>query len=152
MRTKFIPSFLYIAYLLVACQTATPPTVAAILGTEFSLSPSQSATVADRDLTITLHSVLSDDRCPSEVECAATGPVTVSLSVQQGNSAPSDLTLQTFTDQDGRAPAGQFEGIQNIAEAGDYLIQIVGVLPYPKNLDSEIKVSDYRVTFIVTQN
>jgi hypothetical protein len=93
---------------------------------------------------------LSDERCPSEIECAASGPVTVSLSVQQDGETPSMFSLQTFTDQDGRAPSGSFEGIEDRIEIGDYLIQVVGVLPYPQNL-SGIKPSDYQATFMVTE-
>jgi hypothetical protein len=119
---------------------------------EFTLAAGQSATVTDTDLTITFDSVLSDDRCPSEVECAASGPVTVSLSIQQGNDTPHAITLQTFTDQDGRAPKGPFEGITNLAEVGDYLVQMVGVTPYPKDLSTKIEPSVYRIALVVSKN
>ena len=106
--------------------------------------------MADTALTITFNSVLSDERCPSEIECAASGPVTVSLSVQQGNEPPANLILQIFTDVNGRAPGRQFEGIEDCVEVGAHLIRLVGVLPYPQNL-SRIKASDYQATFTVME-
>jgi hypothetical protein len=151
MKTNFIPFVLLILGIVSACQSATPsPEVAANLDTEFSLAPTQSATVAGTDLRITFHSVPGDDRCPSEVECAASGPVTVSLSVQRGDEAPTDFTLQTFTDHQGRAPSVPFEGITNRVEVGGFLIRIVGVTPYPQNPSSKIEPSEYRVALLVS--
>ena len=143
--------FVLFVVILIACQNVTPfPTVIALPGTEFTLAPGQSATVTGTDLNITFHSVLSDDRCPSDVECAASGPVTISLSVGQEAGDATDLTLQTFTDNNGRAPGGQFEGIEDRVELADYLIQIVGVTPYPKDFSTQIKSSEYRLTLMVT--
>lgn len=152
MKTKFFLFFLFLYCVLAACQTTKPPSlVTTSLGTEFTLAPDQSASIRDTDLMVTFQSVLSDDRCPSRVECAASGPVAVSLSVQEGNDAPSNIDLQTFTDQDGRAPERLFEGIQDQMQVGNYLIRMVGVLPYPQDL-SDVKASDYRVTLMVTEN
>jgi hypothetical protein len=149
MKTNLIRLFLLILSTMPACQSATPaPAVIANANAEFSLAPGQSAVVADTDLTITFHSIRSDERCPIEIECVVSGPATLSLSVQQGNDLSSNVTLQTFTDNDGRSPKVEFEGIQDRLEVGEYLLQVVGVLPYPKNL-SETKASAYRVTFTV---
>ena len=138
-------------WMLAACQPGTSsPVEIATLNNEFTLATDQSVPVKKTDLTITFNGVLSDERCPSEIECAASGPVTVSLSVQQDGNAPAMVSLQTFTDQEGRAPSSSFEGIEDRIEIGDYLIQVVGVLPYPQNL-SGIKVSDYEATFLVTE-
>jgi hypothetical protein len=151
---KITDILLSIGFLLgfVACQTATPETsVTAAVNEEFSLAPGQSAAVKGTDLILTFDSVLSDERCPSVVECAASGPVTVSLSVRQGNGTPIDFTLQTFTDQNGRSPNVQFEGVTNRAEVGDYLIRVARVTPYPKDLSPEIGPSEYRVTLLVSR-
>ena len=102
------------------------------------------------DLTITFHSVVSDERCPSDVECAASGPVTVSLSIQQGDESPNEVPLQTFTDLDGRSPNVQFEGITNRTEVGDNVIQIAGVTPYPTSSTIPIESSVYRVTVLIS--
>ena len=151
MKTKLISIFLSILWLLAACQSATSvPAVTATLNNEFTLGTGQSVSVKKTDLTVTFNAVLSDERCPSKIECAASGPVTVSLSIQQDGDTPATVSLQTFTDQEGRAPGGSFEGIEDQIQIGDYLIQIVSVLPYPQNL-SGIKPSDYQATFMVTQ-
>jgi hypothetical protein len=150
MKTTLISIFLSTLWMLVACQPATSPVVTAILNNEFTLATGQSVSVKKTDLTVTFNAVLSDERCPREIECAASGPVTVSLSVQQDGDVPATISLQTFTDQEGRTPGGSFEGIEDRVEIGDYLIQVVGILPYPQNL-SGIKPSDYQATFMVTQ-
>jgi hypothetical protein len=151
MKTKPISLFLMMMCILAACQTETPPPPATTtVNHEISLAPDQSATATGTDLTITFHSVVSDERCPRDVECAASGPVTVSLSVQQGDGAPNDFTLQTFTDVNGRSPNVQFEGITNRAEVGDYVIQIGGVTPYPAGSTTEIQASEYRVSLLIS--
>ena len=151
MKTKPISLFLVLMFILAACQTETPPPPATTtVNREITLAPDQSAIVTGTDLTITFHSVVSDERCPREIECAASGPVTVSLSVQQGNGTPNDFTLQTFTDVNGRSPNVQFEGITNRAEVGEYIIQISAVTPYPQNSTTEIQASEYRVALLVS--
>lgn len=156
MKTKLILVCLSVFHLLAACRTMAPiPSTRSVTETvksEFSLAPGQSAAVAGTDLTFTFHSVLSDERCPVEVECVASGPATVSLSVQQGNGTPTDFTLQTFTDQNGRSPNVQFEGVTNRAEVGNYLIRIVSVTPYPRDLSTKIESSEYRLVLSVSSN
>jgi hypothetical protein len=152
MKPKSFSSLLFLICMLTACQPAVTPSSPgpATLNTEITLAPEQSATVTDTDLTITFHAIVSDDRCPSDVECAASGPVTVSLSVQQGNGAPNEFTLQTFTDLDGRSPNVQFEGVTNRAEVGDYVIQIAGVTPYPTSSTIPIEASTYRLALLIS--
>ena len=153
MKTQFISLSLFMICILTACQSAgttAPSPGTAGLNTEVTLAPGQSAEVTGTDLTVTFHSVVSDDRCPSDVECAASGPVTVSLSVQQGDEAPNEFTLQTFTDLDGRSPNVQFEGITNRTEVGDYVIQLAGVTPYPTSPSTPIEASAYRVALLIS--
>jgi hypothetical protein len=150
MKTQLIISSLLIICVLAACQSEKPlPSITVTTNNEFTLAPAQSAIITNTDLTITFNSVLSDDRCPSEVECAVSGPVAVSLLVSQGNENGMELKLQTFTDQNGRAPGREFEGIEDRADLGDYLLQITGVTPYPKNLTTRIKPSEYQVILVV---
>lgn len=151
MKTKSIALFLVMVCSLAACQTETSPSPApTTINHEITLAPDQSAAVTGTDLTIIFHSVVSDERCPSQIECVASGPVTVSLSVQQGNGAPTDFTLQTFTDLNGRSPNVQFEGVTNRAEVGEYMIQIASVTPYPQNSTTKIEASAYRVALLVS--
>ena len=151
MKTQSISLFLLLIFILAACQpeeTSSSP-VTGTVNTEITLAPGQSAAVTGTDLTITFDSVVSDERCPSEVECAASGPVTISLSVQQGSESPTDFTLQTFTEQSGRSPNVQFEGVTNRTEVGNYIIQILSVTPYPQNLTTDIEPSEYRLGLVI---
>ena len=150
MQTKLLPLILLILNLSLACQASIPPDITAGVDNEFILAPGQSADVTDADLTLTFHSVVGDDRCPSEVECAASGPVTVSLSIQQGNEMPTDVTLQTFTDQNGRSSVVEFEGVTNHIEIGEYQVQILGVTPYPQDPAIQMDPADYQLTLLVT--
>lgn len=151
MNIHRIPLSLLILLGLVACQTSAPFTpVATIISQEFSLAPGQSTAVAGTDLTLTLQGVIGDERCPRNVACVESGPVTVSLSVRQGNGNPSDFTLQTFTDENGRSPNVQFEGVTNRTEVGGYLIRIGSVTPYPADPSATTEPSAYRVVLIVS--
>jgi hypothetical protein len=151
LRQHVIPVLLVI--LLGSCQTATatpPPPLTVTTTMEFTLAPGQSAALIDAVFTIRLIGVGSDERCPSEVECAVSRPVSVSFTLQKGGGALTTVDLQTFTDNNGRAPDIEFEGINDRTGYEGYEIRIVSVLPYLKNLDETIRESDYRVTFIVT--
>lgn len=152
MKANYFFSVLFSIFILAACQTGTTsPLPTTTLNNEITLAPDQSTKVAGTDLTITLHSVVSDERCPSDVECADSGPVTVSLSFQQGDDTPNDFVLQTFTDLNGRSPNVQFEGITNRAELGDYVLQITSVTPYPTSSTTQIEPSTYRVSLLISK-
>lgn len=135
---------------LAACQS-TPDSIQAELNTEFILAPGQSANISATGLTLRLIGVTGDDRCPSGVECAMSGPVTVQISVEADSFSPAEIILQTFTGKDGRAPGGQFEGIQDRIEVGGFEIRLAAVLPYPQGFGASIKERDYRVSFVVTE-
>jgi hypothetical protein len=151
MNARYSCLFLLVIGILASCQTTPAPSspVTGTVNTEILLAPDQSTTVTGTNLTVTFHSVISDERCPSGVECVASGPVTVSLSIRQGSEAPTDFTLQTFTEQDGRSPNVQFEGVTNRAEVGEYVIQIASVTPYPAN-GAKIESSAYRLGLLVS--
>ena len=135
---------------LTSCQTSPPPPpITAPVKDEFILRPNQSATILGTDLTLKLITVTSDERCPLEIECAMSGPVTLTISIQNTANALTEFSLQTFTDNDGRTPEISFEGIQDRVEFDGYLIQIKAVQPYPTKSTAEIKNSEYQVSFIV---
>jgi hypothetical protein len=136
-------------FLISSCSSATPAPITATLGTEFTLAPDQIATITNTNLTLRLVRIAGDERCPSKIECAVSGPVSLSLSAQLGNSQPTPIDLQVFTGNDGRAPEMQFEGIKDRDVYEGYLIRVTGVLPYPVNRTNLIKDSDYRVTFVI---
>ena len=151
MRLK---SFLIICLIavLAACQSGTPlPTLTITDGEELTLTVDQYAVTSNLDITIRFLGVTSDERCPSELECAVSGPVSVLLSIQQGDAVAAEITLQSFTDNNGRAPEGPFEGIQDRVTVGNYLIRLKGVLPYPVKSFNEIKDAKYQVTLVVSR-
>ena len=144
--------FMFLFLLTSACQAATPlPNLTVAEGEEFTLAVGQSAMVSASTLTVKLVGVTEDGRCPSEVTCAESGPVSIAVTVQAGNEDPMEINLQTFTDYQGRTPEMEFEGIQDRIEYEGYLIRAVSVLPYPVNLEDKIEAGGYRVTFIVTK-
>ena len=150
-RLNLLFPFLALTLLLASCQPATPPSpLAASVGTEFILAPGQSAILADAGLTLTLIAVSSDERCPSEIECFASGPVTLTVSAQKGSGEAVEFILQTFTSNNGLAPTIEFEGIQDRVMFEGHQIKITGVLPYPAKSMSEIKASEYRVSFLIS--
>jgi len=137
---------------LSACKPVAPlPPLTAEMEAEFALAPGQSATIADAGLTLTLVGVPSDRRCPLEIECAESGPVTVVVTVQSDSDISTEIVFQTFTDNDGRVPELEFEGMQDCVKFEGYQIQVTSILPFPRQSVSEIKALDYRVSFTVTK-
>ena len=145
---------------VLACQTLQPqpPTVTAIptpppdltvnTDEEFVLVAGQSATINDSPLTLKLVGVTDDARCPSQIECAMSGPVSLMLIVTTDLGGRHEVNLQTFTNAQGRAPEMEFEGIQSHVEIEGYSIRVMAVLPYPATLADRGK-GVYQITLIV---
>ena len=144
-------ALLSLLLVLTACQPATPTPVTGTLDSEFTLAPNQTVTIENTGLSIRLSGVSDDQRCPSEIECAMSGPVSLSIAVQRDSNPAVDFALETFTSNNGRAPDGPFEGIADRVEYEGYLIQVKGILPYPARSADEIQASEYRVSFLVTE-
>ena len=143
---------LWLLLLLSACQSATSaPTISAETDSEFTLAIGQSAAIGNAGLTVQLGNILSDNRCPSDVECVESGAVTLTISVQKDSASPSEFTMETFTDNNGLAPTAHFEGMTVSVEYEGYLVQVKSILPYPAQSFGEIKDTDYRVSFLVTE-
>lgn len=147
-----IPLFLLLS-LLIGCQTAgTPEPITATTDSEITLSVGQTVSLSDANLSIIFLEVLSDERCPSEIECAASGPVALRFSIRDGNGQVSEALLQTFTDNNGLSPTMEFEGIKSSTNVDEYQIRILGVSPYPQKRFDSIETSEYRVTLKVSTN
>jgi hypothetical protein len=151
MKTQAIIVNILLIIFLSACQTKTPEPISTSTGIDFTLSAGQTATLTNANLIVTFVSVLGDERCPSEIECAASGPVTVQLSIKDGTGAVTEETLQTFTDYKGAAPSMEFEGIKDRVTINGYQIKILSVLPYPKIWQDEIKQTEYQLGLRVTK-
>lgn len=142
----------FVLFVVTACQPATPiPSISVKLGEEFMLIPGQSGVIDEIGLTVTLIGVPGDRRCPLEVECSESGPVTVAITLHKDSEESSDFTLEVFTNSDGRAPEGPFEGIQDRMEFGGFEIQLKAVTPHPLNFDDLIEPDEYRVSFVVEE-
>jgi hypothetical protein len=102
-------------------------------------------------LKITFVGVTNDGRCPLKIECAVSGPVYATITVQSGSAAPVEFAFQTFTDNDGSVPEMDFEGMTASVEINGYIIRIKSVLPFPQESVSEIGDSDYRASFAITK-
>ncbi len=151
INNRLIAPIILLLIALTSCQAAPPtPPITASVSDEFILRPGQSAAILGTDLTLKLIAISSDERCPLEIECAMSGPVSLSISIQNAENTPAEFTLQTFTGSDGHAPDMSFEGIQDRVEFEGYIIQVKAVLPYPLKRSGEIKDSEYQVSFIVT--
>lgn len=149
MRKQF---FVLFTFFLTACTPASLPTpIQATIGEEFTLTPGQSVTIPESDLVITLLSVPADGRCPLDIECTESGPVTVLVTVQLGSGAAQEFVFQTFTDDSGNVPEIDFQGMQTSIEVGDVVIRVSKVLPFPKMSAAEIKPAEYLVSFFVTK-
>jgi hypothetical protein len=152
MKIRTTVPLILLLCLLTGCQAGTPQPITAATDAEIILSVGQTVSLSDANLSITLLEVVSDERCPSEIECAASGPVTLRLSILGNNGAAAEEMLQTFTDNNGLAPSMEFEGIQSSTIVDEYQIRILGVSPYPKDRSDSIKPSEYKVTLKVSRN
>ena len=148
---KFITIFLVVFLTVTACRSATPAPIIGAVDSEFTLAPDQTVTIENTGLNIRLIGITGDERCPSEFECAMSGPVSLSIAVQKDSEASVEFALQTFTSNNGRAPDGPFEGIEDRIEYEGYSIQVKSILPYPAKSFDEIKDSEYRVSFLMTK-
>ena len=152
MKTKVIFSLYIVLVFITACQTSTPPPLlTAATNTDFVLAPEQTAFIPDIGLKIKFVAISSDERCHSKMECAISGPVTLTISLQKDSGNIAEFVLQTFTNNNGLAPEMQFEGIQDRVEYESHLVQIKSVQPYPADLADRNNLLGYRVTFIVTE-
>ena len=151
MRAFVISTFLlFITACTLIPSTPLPP-ASADLGSEFELAPGQIATMNGTDLKITLLGVPGDQRCPLEIECAISGPVSATISIQSSSEAPKEVSFLTFTDNDGSVPQMDFEGMTTSVEQNGYLVQIKSITPFPQKRIGEINAEEYRVRLVVTK-
>lgn len=144
--------FVLFAFFLNACATASlPAPIQADIDEEFTLTPSQSVTIPESNLTMTLLSVPTDGRCPLDIECAESGPVALAVTLQVGSDAPQELIFQAFTNDSGHVPETDFQGMQTGIEVGDVVIRVSKVLPFPRTSSIAIKPAEYLVSFLVTK-
>lgn len=128
--------------LLTACASmvgaSAPQTPAtAALGEPFTLAAGETALVGPDRTRVTFEAVVSDSRCPTDVQCIRAGEAVVRVAVAAQGQAAETGELQTTPNRNQTSVAG-------------YTLTLSQVLPEP-NTSAPIKASDYRATFIVAK-
>ncbi|MFS8086705.1 MAG: hypothetical protein ACMG6H_13815 [Acidobacteriota bacterium] len=121
-----------------AVGTITPgvPKVVEV-GSDFDLSPSQSAVIDGGALTVTFVKVSEDSRCPTGVVCIWAGDDVTAMLLGAGESPKTPASLHTTL-------------TPRAVSSGAYVVSLVGVKPAPKQ-GSTIPQSSYVATFRVTR-
>ncbi len=118
-----------------ASAPQTPVTAA--LGEPFTLAQGDTVQVGPERVGITFEAVVSDSRCPTDVQCIRAGEAVVRVVMAGQGQAAETVELQTTPN---RSQASVF----------GYTLTLSRVLPEP-NTKTPIKASDYRATFIVAK-
>ena len=123
------------------------PPASVPLGAEFSLGWGNAAAVGDAGLVVTFDMIASNGRCPEGMECAASNPVAVALTVREPGSAPAHIVLSGHTDGDGTV--APFTGGVVVSDTVlGHVITLLKVAPYPRAGDVTPK-GDYAVALRV---
>ncbi len=96
------------------------------------LTLGQPTRVDGTSLTITLHAVDDDSRCPEGVTCIWAGDVAARIRIDDGREPSREVALHLNTAD------------REVAH-GDYRVTLVAVTPYPK-ADEKIEPKSYRAT------
>ncbi|RLT33844.1 MAG: hypothetical protein DWI57_17285 [Chloroflexi bacterium] len=141
--------------LLAGCQipitliTPSAPPRVAERDQPFTLQTGQSARLPAIDLEVAFVTVLVDGRCPTGIQCAATLPVEIELTiVRTGAGVGTPLRLSAHTDNTG-AVIPTAPGVVTSAAYDDNTISLLAVTPYP-DVQRKPALADYRVTLLVT--
>jgi hypothetical protein len=113
----------------------TSKRIEADLNTEFELTINESGVIEAENLRIDFWNVPEDSRCPEDVVCVWEGRAAIELNIFHKNQGPHRLRLATDDE---------------IARFEDYSLQLVKVAPAPVSTE-QLKISDYRITLIVTR-
>lgn len=141
--------------LLAGCQipitfiTPNAPPRVAERDQPFRLQTGQSVRLPAIDLEVAFVTVLVDGRCPTGIQCAATLPVEIELTiVRTGAGVGTPLRLSAHTDNTG-AVIPTAPGVVTSVVYDDNTISLLAVTPYP-DVQRKTVLADYRVTLLVT--
>jgi hypothetical protein len=127
-----------------ATETPEPPVSGPGPGEPFTLGIGESQTVAQISLNVTFANVVSDSRCPTEVDCVQDGPVIILVLAQQG-----DNPVESF-EMNPEAAKAALTGIPpNIISYQGFEIELTAVDPFPRQPEDLQNLDDYTATFIV---
>jgi hypothetical protein len=130
---RFLGALCYVLLFSACKEDLTGPTPP--LNSDFTLAPRDVATIESTDATIRFHRVLSDSRCPADVNCVRAGEAIVLITVKSLRGV-QDYELRS----DARQPT-QHDGLT---------ITLVHVSPYPVSTQT-IRPDAYRATFRVAR-
>jgi len=125
---------------LTACAVVganAPETKVVDVGSDFELSPGQTAVIEQGALSLTFVKVNEDSRCPEGVQCVWQGNVATALLVGPATGEKSPVTLHTTL-------------TPHSATSGSYAVVLTGIKPVRKQQDA-IPQADYVATFRVTR-
>jgi hypothetical protein len=128
------------AMLTVAAGCATAARGAAVqarLGEPFQLPRAQSAVVAGEPLSVRFATVVSDSRCPANVQCVRAGEARVRLELSLPGREVEDVILAT----EGAEP--------RYASLGAYDVHLDGLAPQPR---TDVPRPQYVATLRVTRH
>ena len=136
MKTTIFLAALALLLSAASCDKSQVQTDPFELGAPFLLAPGEQYNCLDCDVSVSFTKVVSDSRCPLDVDCVWAGIAEVELSVEtEGESQV--ILLATV-------------GENNRIIVGGYLFSLGAVNPYP-TLQNPIAQSDYRITLTVTR-
>lgn len=115
---------------------AVGPAGAPALGEAFSLREKQSVVVGAENVSVTFERVVSDSRCPVDVQCIQAGEATIALVVQAPGGDRTPLTLST-------------RGDQSAGTVGAWDVALTGLVPVPR-VKEPPKREPYTATLVVT--
>ena len=121
-----------------AAGCADTPAASPSLGHSFVLNVGQSITIASEDLKLRFDAVVSDSRCPSDVQCIRAGEAEVTLIATQAGQATQLKLIEL----------GLTSG-PNVVNYKNYTLEFK-LTPYPVSTN-QIKTSDYRLELTVTK-
>lgn len=161
LLVRLFAASLLAASLVAACRTAaslapastpTPVPVAAptqaeisqeaVLGEPFTLAYNSEIVLKDTDLRLRFENLLEDSRCPADVDCVWSGQVRLQLTAWTGKTASELIELSTLSGD--REP-------DNLHNYEGYLIELLGVDPYPQAPEDRIPLENYRLTLLVSE-
>jgi hypothetical protein len=123
---------------LASCSTEPAPIQAPPLGADFTLAPSETATIGATGLAVTFVRVVSESRCPvnPQVQCIWEGTAQLQLRVS-GLGGTRDVPIETLLSA-------------NTATVDGYLIRLLELTPSPR-AEAPTSPDRYRATFRVVR-
>ena len=133
-RTASRMGWIAVLLLSVSCNQPLP----AMLGTPFDLRVGRAATVQSGEIDVLFRRVVSDSRCPRDVQCVRGGEAFVTIEARTSGTPRETLELCLGCGDDSSGGA----------DHGGYRIRIVKLEPYPVST-VERDSTAYIGTFVV---